>query len=186
MTVTSEKIMPKGTPNHKVKDENPQFLRGKVTMTASNTYTELAINCPVLQSYGNERAVVLEILRVFFQLSAIEQIPVAAVRLEVHLADKTQTDLISIGDPGCIAVGDHGMTNTGARTVETLGSPITIRNPIVMELTDGKGNGILYGKNQIFLGITSTGMTSAKSAKVAILYRLKEVSAGELVGILNS
>ena len=56
----------------------------------------------------------------------------------------------------------------------------------VHDLTDGAGHGVLVGTDNIYLQIVSVTTGSANTINCKILYRWKDVSTTEYVGIVQS
>lgn len=171
--------------SYNMRDQNPQWLNGYVIESAANTYTEAAIQTPVVNTAG-VKPMVMEILRIFFfGLNTIELRNILDVRKTIVLLKKSQSAMVRPDHPDCIAAveGDITVIDTAATdgTIVSVG-PIS---PQVIELTDGQGNGYLCGSKQIFLGLQSVNASAVKNASIKILYRLKSVEPTEMLGILS-
>lgn len=158
-------------------DINPQFLNIHVNESAANTWTTQEASTPVFKQISKDTALVMEILKIYFhQVNVGEQ--GANDQHNMVICDR---DLASYPDPDNAAViawyrqSSHVATS-GAHSIEF---------PKEVDLTDGNGNGVLYGRQKIYLGIKGNSQASALEGGVKILYRLKEVSASELIGIIQ-
>lgn len=58
--------------------------------------------------------------------------------------------------------------------------------PFVQDLTDGAGHGLLIATDNLYLGVDSEATGFAQSVQCKILYRWKNVSETEYVGIVQS
>jgi hypothetical protein len=104
---------------------------------------------------------------------------------------------ISTRDPRGIYVGqqDPAYLDTVAREYVTLGSatlaPTALtyykeEDPIVHDLTDGAGHGLLLATDQLYLTISSFNFTNPNYVSCKILFRYKTVSLTEYIGIVQS
>ena len=143
-------------------DKHPQMLRARVTETGANTFTETEVVTPVV-ALGNS-AEVMEILKVFFFGKTDGA---ASDILNLHLSDESQD---------CIA--HAAIFQPAATSAEIM--------PIVIDLMDGNGNGILYGKDSLFFGAVGNSLAGATTSDVAILYRMKKVSLRDLLDMVRN
>jgi hypothetical protein len=168
------------------KDMKPQYFRMIVAQTAANTYKEAEFPTPIVQNLGNERSLVMEILKVIIDMNSSELVNAQIVTISMHIADRSQTTVRSVSEPGVLidSVKEVACIDT-AITEGTIGvaQPPQLQ---VVDLTDGAGNGILYGKSTMFIAIEGSNNINIKRAKAALIYRLIEVPASELIGIINS
>lgn len=58
--------------------------------------------------------------------------------------------------------------------------------PIEYDLTDGAGHGILVATDNVFGQIVAAGTSVANTVRVKLMYRMKNVSLAEYVGIVQS
>lgn len=58
--------------------------------------------------------------------------------------------------------------------------------PFVLDLTDGAGHGILIATDQIFWQVFSNSFAAAIGVEVKIMYRMKNISLQEYIGIVQS
>jgi len=169
------------------KDVNPQYYNLLNTMVAANTFREGAFPTPIPRSkVTGERVTVMEVLKVFFNMGEADANPAAGgsvISITAQLSTASIAAGINTDDPRVFAfcqkvvrgaftaAGSYGMTSS---------------EPYVYDLTDGAGHGVLVATDNIFFGINSSGYTAASSANVKILYRMKDVSLAEYIGIVQS
>lgn len=155
-------------------DVNPQFLRLQVTETATNTFTEAKVATPNLSEAGY----VMEILKIFAMMEHVVLTQRAAGdMMQWAVYDRSKTALPSLSDSGVLfryADGFDIVTSGGA-------NPQKVIN---FDFTDGAGNGILYGKKELFAGIKGESLSQISRVDFAILYRLKKVSVAEMIGLV--
>lgn len=180
-------------------DVNPQWMRFHIGQAAADTATELAIPLPQIRyPQAQGRSVVIEILKVqidstpvystaagtytLFAGVAVRQTPVPVAGITGYQVWKTSTSWIQYLE----------------RSSVTIGAPATLtqsvaQDPIEFDLTDGAGHGMLVATDTLYAYIISaagnTGNTStgvANHAEYHILYRMKEVSLQEYIGIVQA
>lgn len=159
------------------KDVYPQFLRGSVTESAANTYTQEELSTPVPVKLPNNKYLVMNILKVMveLQMGACDDGDVVAS----HLADRSHSAVQSPSTAGVIVNASHAAVGAIANGV------VNRTIPIVFDLSDGNGHGLLYGKSKIYLGAKGTSQASATTARYAILYTLVEVAPEEYLGMIE-
>ena len=59
-------------------------------------------------------------------------------------------------------------------------------NTKIMDLTDGAGHGILVATDNIFIQVISVGTGLTNTVRIKLLYRWKNVSLQEYIGIVQS
>lgn len=169
-------------------DFNPQIYT--ITTLQSTADTEVTNGFPTpiprFGTGGSTTSPVMEILKVYFILDDITaqsaQTAVIAALSTASLAniDPGGTGLPYLFDPRSFAFFSlDGIFSTAA------GFALTSRI-FEFNLTDGSGRGLLVATDNIFLNIfsTATGRQNAVTAK--ILYRLKNITLQEYVGIVQS
>lgn len=156
-------------------DKFPQLLRVRVIESAANTFTQTEQPTPTT-SIGNGKALVMEILRVIFSLEPGDGATGSVAG--IHLSEASKTVWIGPGD------NDHIASRRVAIIITTSGLLADERiKPY--ELNDGGGNGLLVASKSLWLGIIGGSQAAALTGGCDILYRMKEVDAAELVGILQ-
>lgn len=169
-------MAPRGSLTGGTRDVNPQFLRGALTMTAADTYTELEIAIPVLRTtIAGQKAQVIEILGVYWHMTSGDG-ATASERI-VTLATESRTALQRWGNTGTIFLID--VENHGAEAAGAWGENLSG----FMPLHDGAGHGIIAASPSLFLGMTTVSETAAQSCDVAIQYRFKNIALIEFIGL---
>lgn len=155
-------------------DQKPQMLRMQVVGSAANTFTEASFPTPNLTEAGY----VMEILRIYFELEGTLDM-IADDRISYGIWENSRAALPHLNDAGVVAkVKIHStlLTEGASTTYETN----------QQDFTDGNGNGLLYGRKEIFIGVEGISQTNAITVNAAILYRLVKVTPAELVGLISS
>lgn len=160
-------------------DVNPQAFAFTVATTTANTYREAEVTLPVNQvgTGTRNRAQVVELLKLFVEYPTNEVVAQDGCFLQLSTAPVGA--FTSIGDPSVIFSGGN------VWLLATEGAVLQ-NNPYEYDFTDGAGHGVLIGTNSLIAGVTSAGMAGLVSFGVRILYRLKNVSITEYVGIVQS
>lgn len=168
---------------NQLKDKHPQYFNMKVTQAVANTHTEASYSTPCA-NYGEE-PVVMELLKVFFFDGISEFRNVLEPYVDVFVQKKTLAAAPSPDSPDVITgTRRRAVIIDTAATDATVGA-IQTPEPLVIDLTDGAGNGILFANKTMILSISGANNSGVKSAQCKILYRLKRVAATELLGILS-
>jgi len=168
-------------------DVSPQyFALPSNSLSAANTYTEGTIPTPVPRSKTQGDSItVMEILKVFFNNPEPDSNPGAAGSLVTASAQLSTSSLSSsaLGNVKvfafCEKVVRGAFTAGGSYAAE-------IMDPYCFDCTDGAGHGILVATDNIFYGCTTAGFTAAAAFNARILYRMKNVTLAEYIGIVQS
>lgn len=96
-----------------------------------------------------------------------------------------------IGSPANIDWGNSRMfawCEMNIRAAFTPGTGVGYNQDVfqVIDLTDGDGHGILVATDNIYFQVTSNGFAGAQEQSAKLLYRFKEVSLVEYIGIVQS
>jgi len=152
------------------KDLFAQVIKATLTESAANTYTETEIETPVV-IFG-QQAEVMEITKlvVSYHLEGA-----SGDKINWHLTDDEQSAVQSIADDGCLFAGS---------TLQ-VGAVYQKDMPIVYDLTDGGGKGVLYGKENLWLGIVGTSLVAAGGIDIQIFYRMKRVGLRDLYDMIR-
>lgn len=169
-------------------DVSPQYFTiSSGTQTALNTYREGAIPTPVPRNKVQSGEVtVMEILKIYFDLAEPDTNNSAAgnvLQVQAQLATKSQI-AIDPSQPTVFAWANKIIRGafTAAGTYGT-----AYMEPLVWDATDGAGHGILVATDNIFFGINTVNFAGAfATASCKILYRMKNVSLAEYIGIVQS
>lgn len=158
-------------------DVNPQYLSTFVTQTAADTTTTGTINLPVQRLPSGNKAQVMEVLKVFFFSSApAEADSVISAYLSTSSFGTTTT---TFSEPRVFA----GFSIS--RSVTTSGI-VDLVFPIIQDLTDGAGHGVIVATDSIYLQVSSATTSGANTVRVKILYRWKDVPLPEYIGVVQS
>lgn len=157
------------------KDENPQFLNFRVLESAANTWTTAEILTPIFRQLANGNALVMEILKIFWvnNNDGMGSTEVEAFLMTAEEAAEPAYDENTVLDK---FHQQCDLTTSGKTSIDKI---------VCHEFDDGAGHGLLVGNSKLYAGVVGTGQSSAMKIEGKILYRLKEVSAGELLGILQ-
>lgn len=161
------------------KDINPQFLTFTAAQSAADTTTTTQVPMPIQRLPQGNRSQVMEVLKVMFWNSTVVETDNS---VQVYLSTtnfQTTAPSAQFGDAYVFAAWNRllGITTSGQ----------FIRDePVVVDLTDGVGHGILIATDFIFATVASTGTSAAQTIRCKILYRMKNVGLQEYVGILAS
>ena len=172
------------------RDVNPQYMHGTLTLSAANTATTVTVGTPIVR-VGNGanqgKAVIMEVLKVFADLPVIDLDNAAATVRNITLAFTTvdpSTTAVQFDNSRCFAWLQRQVRN--AFTAAGTGQLDVDESPAVFDCTDGAGHGVLIATDNIYVqGITSN-QTAASAFRWKILYRFKEVSLVEYIGIVQS
>jgi hypothetical protein len=161
-------------------DINPQFISDWVTMSGINTYTSKTINLPVNPgaTITKGKVRVMEFLKVYIDFTFDTLVQNGYIL--VQLTYKEQAAALTALDV------QKWIVKMG-RKMQVLGAAAAIfaEVPFMADLTDGNGNGILIGQQQIFLGVMTGGQAAAQSCAIKVLYRFKDVPVEEYIGMVQ-
>jgi len=180
-----------GTLTGGIGDVKPQLLTiSNAASSADAVFTTTQFGVPVPRiGPKQDRAIIMEILKIYFYDDSINDIGDNANRTFLGLSTVSlaatgdtfaQASAQSfIADPRCIAAVEsaHAITTSG-------GWNVTL--PIVVDLTDASGNGVLVATDSIFLTSAQLGATTLGVTVAKILYRQYEAGMLEYVGIVQS
>jgi len=167
-------------------DVNPQILNVAVTTTGANTFTQASIVLPQnkFQNAKNS-AIVIEVLKVIYNMPAADANHTAGGNLissTTQLATRSQTGIV-LNDPTVQFYGQReqfgAFTAAGSYTNSYV-------DPIMIDYTDGAGHGVLVATDQLFMGVNTSGFAGTAAFGVKMLYRFKEISLAEYIGIVQS
>lgn len=168
-------------------DVSPQYYNtGVLSMTAANTFTTLALALPINRLQTRDgKVTVMEFLKVYWNPSEPDANPPALGGI-VSIASSLSTSSVTAVDPSnpkVIAWMEKQVR--GAFTAAgTYGA--VYYEPVVWDFTDGAGHGVLVATDTLYLSVQSAGFIGAGSISAKILYRFKDVSLEEYVGIVQS
>lgn len=167
-------------------DQFPQFMNLTVIEDSAHTYKENAVASKVVQGIDTKGgAYVMNILKLFVDITDPDPVNVARCASQWHLSSHTKLSVRSLNEAG-IVMRDEKVVEI----FDTAATDATVviksdKNTQIYDLSDGKGNGFLYGRNQMFLGVEGSGdNTGIKRCNMKILYTMRKVSAAELLGMI--
>lgn len=167
-------------------DVSPQLLTMNVVMTAANTLTTAEIPLPINRfKEKSGRVVAVEALKVFFDLSEADANPAAGgsvLQISANLATA------SVGSTGSTDPRVFAFTQKNIRGAFTAAGTYGTAywDPIVLDLTDGAGHGVILATDNIFFSVNSSNFVAAGNGVAKLLYRFKEISLQEYIGIVQS
>lgn len=165
--------------------KNPQWLNlSAATTGGTDVYGEAETQTPNRVGPANT---VMEILKIQYQLPA----PVAGEDADkryqrfAHVARSSQSAVLDLNARECVDRVQTIGVQAFAEATETGGAGWHEENVITHDLSDGNGNGVLYGGSSIFLGFDTGDWNAASTLYARILYRMVKVTAAELLGIVQ-
>ena len=171
-------------------DVNPQYLSGRVTLSAADTTTTATLGTPIVRvgPQSNNRATIMEVLRVWSRFSTAPPAVAGQVAHTAQIMFSTTsfgTGTIELNEPRVFA----GFTIEIANAFTAAGTGLLENNrePHVWDCTDGAGHGILIATDNIFIQASSALYTAnILTVDFKILYRFKTVDLAEYIGIVQS
>lgn len=171
------------------KDVNPQFLAFSATVGPGLGQTTSQVNLPQsrIGAAPTNKAMVMEWLKIFVESPQVDQ---ETFTIQVHnsyWAISTVnfgTSLVDLGTPGVIMAGQD--LNRAAFNAGGSANVHHLITPQVIDLTDGAGHGFLVATDNIFVQVDTDGFTLQATFAFRVLYRFKEVSLVEYIGIVQS
>ena len=172
-------------------DVNPQFLSGKVTLSAANTATEVTLGTPIVRvgPQSNGQAIIMEILKIFCDMPPIDVDAAAATARQRVISFSTVSSggtpaVTTLDNPRNLITIAQDLRN--AFTAAGTGILALGNDPMVADLTDGAGHGVLVATDNLFIAASTSGQAGASTFSFKILYRFKKVSLVEYIGIVQS
>lgn len=166
------------------KDVNPQFMHVTLTGTAaSGSVDTKEINMPIIRLPRANRTQIVEILKVFFWLTP--DATAAGNVLVTQIVQLLTSDSTAVRTPDDSTVICSSEVYSQDTTIagNKLFHPIM---PLVHDLTDGAGHGVLVGADKLYLLAYKLNNGVALVTECKILYRLKAVPLSEYIGIVQS
>lgn len=158
-------------------DVNPQFMHLTASQSGNDATTTTAFPIPIQRLQNSGRAQVMEILKVYwYLLSGVE----TDMSLIAYLTTSSSgTSATNYGNTRVIdGVDNRKFITTSGTFMESM--------PINHDLTDGAGHGMLVATDSVFIQVASAGTSATNVVYCKILYRWKDVSTTEYVGIVQS
>jgi len=159
-------------------DVNPQFLSGNVVTSAANVYTETEIIVPVMRfGFTKGRAQVIELLRIYIEMPR-PSVAAASDVARVQITTQSKSALVNFDNPDVIFKNEEVNLENGAPATHVFFNPFR-----EVDYTDNAGHGIIIAGTSLFLAMDTTGFGAVATARVKILYRFKNISLPEFVGL---
>lgn len=166
-------------------DVNPQWLNIISSANIGTSFATTTVPTPINKfPEGSGRVVIMEILKVMFFPGALVT-PTTNSNLQMYLTTKNFASTVPTNGfaEGSLIAGVMFTYNFA-----TSGSSNT-NWPMVVDLTDGSGHGMLVATDNLYLGIIQSGANepmTAATVKVKVLYRFKKVALQEYIGIVQA
>lgn len=182
-------------------DVNPQWFSTSVVASAADTTTSISVSSPPgigLSAAGKPLAMELLKAQISFEqgTAGLGWMPTAAsfapgagtiqiaeVRLTASSKNfGTTVPTLSLGDATVFLQARETLRiyeSTAASTLATFD-----QGPIMIDLTDGAGNGLLYANQNIFFQISASNTNIVPTARIKLLYREKYITQQELLGLV--
>lgn len=173
-------------------DVNPQWFLC-TDFDCTGTYTTTSVPIPIQRLNGNKgsTAQVMEVLKAELSSGAAVTLTLSAAAvntLDVYLTTRSfgSTEPNSSEHDGNIIADWHWKTSVQGTAANVYGP--SIQFPMTVDLTDGAGHGLLVATDNIFVGVIQTGTNAPITGNlvVRLLYRWKNVSIQEYIGIVQS
>lgn len=184
------------------RDVSPQFMT-LVALSAAGTASTVGLrdnvfNVPITRIPGNpNRITIIEVLKVFADLPLLEVWhPQSWAGGIVY--NRTQRVFLTTHDPsGKVLDADDPSVIAWFRQNQSIGmanviSPEavlsdTFTGPWVFDCTDGAGHGLLVATDRVFVQVYTSNIITNEGTHfdLKVLYRFKEVSLAEYVGIVQ-
>jgi len=170
------------------KDVNPQYMQGLVTLTAANTATEVTLGTPIVRvgPQTGGKSIIMELLKAYVDFPAIDADAAAATARAMTFSIQTvaSTAVTTLDNPRNLCF--MSLDNRNAFTAAGTGTLAERVDPTVWDFTDGAGHGVLVATDNIFIAANTQGQAGASTFRFKLLYRFKEVSLVEYIGIVQS
>lgn len=159
-------------------DVNPQWLKIRLAETVADTTISVQQTIPVQRLQDRSgKSQVMEILRVYFMF---ENLPEVDSAQNIVLTTKNfGTTNVVLNDPSIIAFSNNGVRLTTS-------GQYYAQQPYMIDVTDGAGHGLLVATDSIFMQVNSATTGATVTCNAHILYRWKNVSLAEYIGIVQS
>ncbi len=154
---------------------NPFRIRFIVTESAANTYTETDIVLPVAITAGG-KAQAVEIMKAFTDLQPSDVEPGQTNGVVMQFVKDSKTTSINYDDDDLIFRRRREDHSEDASGIE---QGVSMERLLVVDMTDGDGNGEILLERSVHVGVVGTGNAAAKTAQGYFLAHLVELSGDE-------
>lgn len=166
------------------RDTQPQLINFTATQSGVDTTTTTTITLPPgigLTSTGSGNPRCIEILKILWYLPTPAGAASSSVR--AYLSNKNWAAVEPTNTHADATVLASILVD---KAFSTAAAWTLFQAPIVVDYTDGMGNGMLYGNQNIYVTVATTATGGAAVVKGKILYREKTVPTNELIGMVLS
>lgn len=160
------------------KDVNPQYMHLTMVQSADDTTTTTAFPIPIQRLQNAGRAQVMEVIKVIWDNS----LNPAVITSDYRAFLSTSSSGTTAQTAGNTRVFDW---LSKIKVAVTAAGIVSDEGPVIHDLTDGAGHGFLIATDNIFMQIVSAATSGPLTQNCKILYRWKDVSTIEYVGIVQ-
>lgn len=177
------------------KDFNPQYFSTSIGQSAADTTTTVGVSTPPgigLNMSG--RPLAMEILKAFIYWDTSQHtyanVPGAGSQTEfsrtLYISSKnfgSSAPSLGAGDATVFVASEEKETYVTATAASE--TAVVRSYPIIIDLTDGNGHGILYANQTMYFQVSSIGAGgNIQTARVKLLFREKYITEEELLGLV--
>lgn len=170
-------------------DVNPQYFNMTSQAAVTTAFASTVVPTPINKfPEGSGRVVIMEVLKVLFyatgSASAILTPFNRSLRMYVTTKNFAATEPLNPADGTIVAIGKRDWISSG-----TPANTNAVDWPLMVDLTDGAGHGMMVATDNLFLGIIQAGATLEPytgTIVAKLIYRFKKVSLAEYIGIVQS
>lgn len=169
-------------------DLNPQYMILYAQQTTANNYVIANFPIPINRfAQRRGKAMVMELLKVAYSANLATNLNVVGSQTcywQSQISTKEQSSL----DPSDGTVIDYVSDQITIYQPATPTAAVArwAQQPIVHDLTDGAGHGIIIATDRIYLWFNTVQFSNPVATWVRLYYRFKEVSLEEYVGMVQS
>lgn len=167
-------------------DQQPQFMKMRQVQSAAATFTQLEAETPVIPTISGNKAIVMEILKVYYWRTAITYpatSPLSDVQIQMQCGRESLAAIAnSDSDDHVVPFYEEQFTNVEVGTTANNHTMNQHTNPKIIDVTDGQGNGIIYAGRKLYFGVDSGNLSAALTGSCWILFRLIKVDIKEFLG----
>jgi len=171
-------------------DVNPQYLSGAITLTAANVVTRQTIGTPIVRvgSDNSGSATIMEVLKIWCDMPPPDDAVAAATFrgavISWMTSEAPSTSFVPFDNPRVLA--SLRLSQANAFTAAGTGLLEATTNPMMVDLTDGAGHGVLVATDNLYIQADTQTYTGVATFRYKILYRFKKVKLVEYIGIVQS
>jgi hypothetical protein len=167
-------------------DVNPQWLRISAAQSGTDATTTVQQQLPIQRLPTGNRSQIIEIIKVFWYIPQVGGTAAGEVAYSItaNLATSSSgTTAYLASNPKVIDFVSRFKNEafTAAGTYYTVSD-----NPVVHDLTDGSGHGVLVATDSMYVQVISASTGNTNTIVCAILYRFKDIGLQEYIGIVQS